>query len=1451
MGKRLGFWAVLLMLLCAAPSCLAGGEVARLTNGEYGFVLPEGYYLINRETLPALEQNEALYGELEGFMREADWLCRDKMGVTFSDEDMNVIVNEAQTICLFIEAAPGQVMFGEKELSAQMQYSLWAGERLKSVWATERATLSVGEIVLQAAGGKVTGRKTTDGYSLAALQAADSEGRLLRITILWKDDADLTELKRNLLGLTRDSEAHDLTITEPEQEDASAWRAYRMDYVLGADGEKYAPEDCGAENDASLLIGGEYAVFVNGYLVETFWTSDVQREVLPAGQNKAFVYEDEEGLFCYGASWADENCLPHFVLEDGDVDEEELESRLKGRLKQMTQKIAAPMSYGGETQMRRWAGLWGAEYEGKVYLFELRTDGTMDCRIVSSWLSPDEALETQQLSWRAIEDGIQAWGEDGETQNCRSVDQLNDLYMPCWVENGRMRRLSGYEAMRSSIPEGVSPESVLGVWRADRVQVGEDVQDVQLRLNPDGSCVRIIVVRPGGDAKSARMREKEGWWRFGRDGRTIMLCDYVQDSDARCYFAVNEPAQTILGGFADGQLSVRLTDGLQAEASREAGMESWSAGDYGAQRLVNYVSSGLVGVWEVEFWDAPQDGRKQTLRIYADPTGKVRVTCAGREALGSWKPTQNGMTISLRQELSPIIEKDKFDLKRGDNRHDLLNATTLNGSLMLKQTEDYWEADFTSANEADFTVKDGVLTSYRGDDAEIVIPASLGVTAIGERVFKGSGATRIVLPSGVTAIGAQAFQECRQLCEVVLPSGVTTIGAQAFQECRQLCEVVLPKGLKEIGEHAFEECTALERLDLPEGLEKIGNDAFQLCSGLTEMEIPFGIKDLAGSVLYGCDSLRTLTLPSGLRTIGANAFGKCKSLQAIVIPQGVQRIDRYAFWGCEALECVELPASITTMENTSLEECKNVKAIVCPNSSAEKYCKGNGISYTARPAEEWDFAMTKGVLTAYQGDREQVWISKGMNVAQIGEDAFANHTQLRAVRIDEGVSALGAGAFRGCAGLTEATLPKSLKEIGEDAFSGCDNLTAYVHAGSAAHEYCVKQGIRFELLDDSVDYVVEDGRLMEYLGADTELIIPDSLGITRVNYRALYQNETIRRVVIPEGVTSLGQDAFAYCTALEEVVLPESLEEIGSAFSWCKALKKIDLPEGLTEIGDSAFYGSGLTGEMTLPSALEEIGNNAFGYCEGLTKVVLPEGIEYIGRGAFFSCGALTSVNLPSTLWHIGMEAFRHCTSLTEVTVAMGVDSFMESVFEDCTALREIYLPISVTEFDEDVFANCPNLTLIVEAGSAAETYARKNGLAWRRPGGEEAASVPETPLSAFDYRAENGEIVIVKYIGQEQTVRIPARINDLPVTKIGPEAFAENEELLKVIVPEGVLELGDMAFFDCSKLLEAELPESLQAFGRFVFSNCPQLRLRVWADSAAETYAGDANLVSIRQEDE
>ena len=186
----------------------------------------------------------------------------------------------------------------------------------------------------------------------------------------------------------------------------------------------------------------------------------------------------------------------------------------------------------------------------------------------------------------------------------------------------------------------------------------------------------------------------------------------------------------------------------------------------------------------------------------------------------------------------------------------------------------------------------------------------------------------------------------------------------------------------------------------------------------------------------------------------------------------------------------------------------------------------------------------------------------------------------------------------------------------------------------------------------------------------------------------------VKQVIIGDGVTTIGREAFSFCYSLESITIPNSVTTIGSgAFSGCHALTSITIPNSVKTIERNAFDGCRSLTSVTIGNSVTTIGDGAFSGCHALTSVTIGNGVTTIGSYAFYSCIALTSISIPNSVKTIERNAFGACYSLASVTIGNSVTKIGNSAFSGCRSLTSVTIPNSVTEIGNSAFSGCSSLT--------------------------------------------------------------------------------------------------------------------------------------------------------------
>ena len=228
-----------------------------------------------------------------------------------------------------------------------------------------------------------------------------------------------------------------------------------------------------------------------------------------------------------------------------------------------------------------------------------------------------------------------------------------------------------------------------------------------------------------------------------------------------------------------------------------------------------------------------------------------------------------------------------------------LELDGLEEELQTYETEGQTEAAAVANASGDFEIdEEGTLTRYRGFDKNVVIPD--GVKAIGAEAFENDTLMESVsIPNSVTYIGYNAFSGCTGLKSITIPDSVTETGSEVFYCCTSLTSVQLSNKLTTLSRSFFSDCESLERITLPNNLKSIGSYAFSSCKKINDISIPASVTEIYKGAFENCDSLESVTLPNGVISIGEITFGNCDILQSITIPASVTTIDRAAFYGSD------------------------------------------------------------------------------------------------------------------------------------------------------------------------------------------------------------------------------------------------------------------------------------------------------------------------------------------------------------------------------------------------------------------------------------------------------------------------------------------------------------------------------------------------------------------------
>ena len=734
-------------------------------------------------------------------------------------------------------------------------------------------------------------------------------------------------------------------------------------------------------------------------------------------------------------------------------------------------------------------------------------------------------------------------------------------------------------------------------------------------------------------------------------------------------------------------------------------------------------------------------------------------------------------------------------------------------------------------------IEEGVFRNCRGLQEIQVDPNNTVYQSIGGHLYTKDGKTLIqyafantgtsfTTPEGVTHIHSFAFNNSTKLKNLVFSEGVTHIDYSAFQGCTNLETISLPNSIVEINGSDISNCSKLQYTTYENG-NYLGNSsnpylclvkatsedittatvhkdckiiltfAFHNCTSLSEVTFEDGIqlKKIYGVTFYG-SGITEIVIPEGVEVIDYEAFSFCNNLTRIVIPDSVTRIDDYAFMSCTALSSIE----------------------VGQNNTVYQSIDGNLYTKDGKTLIQYAVGKTDTTFTTPNG------------VTHIKENAVSNCQFLESVVFSDGVTHIMSSAFSNCVNLTSVSIPDSIVEIDGYAFYGCDKLqyTTYNNAqylGNSTNLYLYLAKATAE--DITTVTVHKDCQIIfdfafENCTSLVEVTFEEDSQLTQIGSYA-FKGTGIQQLILPNGLETIGTNAFENCTQLTSVEIPDSVASIGDgAFDGCLALTNIQVgeenlahqsingslytkdgktliqyaigktdttftvPDGVTSIYKFAFRHAGYLEKVIIADSVTSIGNLSFADCTKLKSVEFTEnsGLLTIDSYAFSGCTALTSIAIPDSLKELATGAFEGCTTLSAVLFGenIALKSIGWSAFEACSKLTTIAIPDSVESIGIEAFLNCSSLESVTfgkdsqlrEIGSSAfeNCTSLKN------------ISIPDGVTAIYYGTFNNCERLSSVMFGENSCLETIARWS-----------FYNCNFLLYIVIPRTVISIGDSAF--------------------------------------------------------
>lgn len=584
-----------------------------------------------------------------------------------------------------------------------------------------------------------------------------------------------------------------------------------------------------------------------------------------------------------------------------------------------------------------------------------------------------------------------------------------------------------------------------------------------------------------------------------------------------------------------------------------------------------------------------------------------------------------------------------------------------------------------------------------------------------------------------------------------------------------------------------------------EGLNDIGKRTFEGCNGLTS--VLFKCK-YVNNYFSGYKSIKEVVFDQTVLSIGNGAFLDCSGLTTISIYEGLKSISSYAFSGCVSLPSISFPNSLNTIGESAFKDCCSLTSVTIPmsvnkiGSAAFSYCEN---------------------LSSITVDKDnQTYDSRNDCNAII---YTATNTLLSGCKntiIPASVNALGYQAFWGCRNLNSITIPKEITKIVSNVFEDCSGLNSII-VDNENQVYDSR---------DNCNAIIKTSTNELVCGCNST-IIPN--GVTTIGYNAFFGYHGLTSIHIPESVTSINDNSFDECIGLFSITVDKKNPKYDSR-DGCNAIIETESNRLIVACSSSS-----------IPSSVISYSQSAFNNCASLS---IPDGLQEITSNMFISCDKLVSIKIPSSVKKIAEAAFDNCSSLKTVvfedgeepiqlavsypayyskpqwfsacpldsvyigrnvsydfTPSGGYGTFFLSPFREKLTLRKVVFGDNVSIIPNAMFSGCVNLVSVV---------------------------TPEK-MDSIGFSAFNGCESLASFV-------LPQGIRT-----IGSSAFDNCKSLTSINIPETVKIIEEKAFHYCEGLAKISIPMSVNYIGRLAFGLCTSL-------SDIEFQDGD-NSLTIREE--
>lgn len=820
--------------------------------------------------------------------------------------------------------------------------------------------------------------------------------------------------------------------------------------------------------------------------------------------------------------------------------------------------------------------------------------------------------------------------------------------------------------------------------------------------------------------------------------------------------------------------------------------------------------------------------------------------------------------------------------------------TTLNFGQDLMTVDD--RAFYNCTNVTKLTFPDAITTI--GDEAfyncssitEVTVGSKL--QSIGASAFQKCGSfTAILLPDNFTTMGASAFEGCKKLTVAKLGNSLRAVPARAFKNCIALSEMTVPATSVSMGDQAFYNDSVLAVITMNDGLKTIGNEVFWNNSGIRTFTIPGTVTSIGSNSFYGCTNTSVLRFKDGEGTLTIDSYytrskkiddmtsrgsytNRCNDyfydcpIKTLYLGRDLKYdyadnasvydyVDGYwkemsrasaPFVNSTTLQKVTIGSKVTFLYNHLFHNCDKVTTIDIPASIANIY--GNAFDdCSSLTATTFHDATNNHTLT-------------------LGDYAFRNCAALPEVTFPQQLLSVGNYTYAQCPLLKTLTFPAMLESIGNYAFAECTGLTQLTFKDSGKSVklgYGARSNSGTSYLDNiplfgntNLTYLYI-GRNINYTAGEkygyspfynqsflTDVRFSQSGTVSYCKDYLLYKVNNCKTLTLPESLTSIGNWTFRGMAALESIVVPNAVTEMGTyAFANDTSLKSAKLSTSCPWLKEGLFSECNALQSITIPSAVTKMDGYMFTNCKTLTSATFEDGTDLIemGYGAswknygLFSDCPLKTLNLGRWLSYntevASRSPFYSIYALKNLNIGENVKVIDKYMFSYCKGLEEVNLPDNITSVNLWGFRGCSSLKSV----RLSEKLSQVGDYGFAECTSLDNVTFPASMTSVASNSFSDCTALRKLDLGQNLLI-------------IGPSAFENDKALEGIEIPSTLYGLGVASFKNCTSLPYVEV-KSISSVGKEAFMGCTGLKWISLSDKTTSlgenSFAGCNNIAYVK----